>query len=321
MAAVALAVVATPLDAALAPAERRLYRRAGGPRRPVVFVTGAPRSGTTLVSQVLLQNLPVTFFNNLTMVFPRSPLTANLVLGRWLRPRPSYRSFYGRTAGFAGPNDGLHLWDRWMGEDRYAVPASLPAATRRAVGEFFGAWERAFDRPVLNKNNALATCISLVAQTLETAHFVYVRREPAFNVQSIIGARERIQGSRALPYGVGDPRRAAGPRGDYVEEVCAQVLHHERRLREQLDEVGPRRIWVVDYEEFCGAPHRLVERVADEVLRVPLDRERVRRALPRFHDTNRIVLPRAEFDAIERTLARLGGQAEPRVGAMATATS
>src|SRR5258708_40214021 len=107
----------------LAASERRLYARAASPRLPIVIVTGAPRSGTTVVSQVLAAHLPVTFFNNLTAVVPRAPIVANRVFRRLLRPRPPvYRTVYARTAGFANHNDDLHLCDRWLGPGRDAGP-------------------------------------------------------------------------------------------------------------------------------------------------------------------------------------------------------
>jgi hypothetical protein len=301
----ALAMAATPLDLALAAAERRRYRRVTAPRHPVILVTGAPRSGTTVLSQVLLHHLPVTYLNNLTAVFPRAPIVANRLFGRLLRKPPvSLRSYYGRTVGFAAENDALHIWDRWLGPDRYTMPTRIPPAAADAMRRFFAAYEEAFGRPVLNKNNALATGVGVVAEALPTARFIVIRREPAYAVQSILGARELIQGSRAEPYGVGDPTAHAGT-ADPIADVCAQVLYHERRIEEQRRELGPERFWIVEYEAFCRAPHEIVERVAREMLDVPLDVAALRAALPPLGNTNRITLPAAEFARIQDTLARL----------------
>jgi hypothetical protein len=303
LALAASCVAATPLDLLLAFIERRHYARARPPHRPVIFVTGAPRSGTTVVSQVLLHHLPVTYFNNLTQVFPRAPIVANRIFGRLLRwQAPSYQSFYGRTWGLAGINDGLHLWDRWWGPSRYVVPERFDPRTADDLVRFFGAYEAAFDKPILDKNNALATCASLIARTLPTAHFVCVQRDPAFAVQSILVARERIQGSRTVPYGVEDPGRM--PSGDPIEDVCAQVLYHERKAEEQRREIGDRRFWIVRYEDVSQEPYRIVERVADEILRVPIDRGALSERLPPLRNMDRVTLPRTEFDRIETTLRR-----------------
>jgi hypothetical protein len=304
-----LAAIAAPLDGVLASTERRLYDHAASPRMPIVIVTGAPRSGTTIVSQVLSAHLPVTFFNNLTSVFPRAPIIANRLFRRLLAARaPDYRSFYGRTRGFARQNDGLHLWDRWLGDDRYAVPEELAADAAERMRRFFAAYEIAFGKPILTKNNALATGATAIARALPTAHFVFVRRRPEYAAQSILHAREVIQGSRYAPYGVPDPRyRGAADNGvSPIEAVCAQLAYHDRRLRAQQEELGPKRFWLLEYEDFCRAPEDIVERVGRDILGVEVDPAAVRAALPPFRSTNRVTVSDADFSEIRATLARLG---------------
>lgn len=304
MTSTALAALATPLDVVLAATMER--RQDGGPtpRHPVILVTGAPRSGTTVLSQALIHHLPVAYFNNLTAVFPRAPISANRLFGRWLRkPSGSLHSFYGRTSGFASESDGLHLWDRWLGSDRYAAPTRLDASTAADLRRFFAAYEHAFGRPLLNKNNALATGADAIAGALPTSHFLFIRRDPVFAVQSILGARETIQGTLHAPYGVTDPARrhvTANP----IEDVCAQVLYHERRMEEQRRTIGDRRFWVVEYEQFCVEPHAIVERVGREILGLELDREALKAVLPPLRNTNRSKRPAAEIEEIRSTLAR-----------------
>ncbi len=306
MGTAALAAVAAPLDALLARREARLYDAVTAPRRPVLLVAGAPRSGTTLLLQTLALHLPVQTINNLTSIFPRAPVITSRLCARWLRPRHTYDNFYGRTAGFAQPNDALYLWDRWLGGNRYVVPARLAPETVADMRRFFAAWEQAFGRSVINKNNALATCLDLIGDALPTAHFLVAEREAAYNVQSILAARRLLQGDVRRPYGVGDPayRRAPGAPPDPVEEVCAQVLHHQRRAREQQQALGAGRLWIVPYEELCRAPHELVARVGREVLGLPIDAEALRHRLPAFRHRD-TVRDHAEFARIVDTLARL----------------
>ena len=102
----ALGVAATPVDLLLRPAEARRYSAADAPQRPQVFVCGPPRSGTTLVSQVLLNSARFSFFNNLMSLFPGAPITAARRLGRFTGPRRrDFTDFYGKTRSLSGPND------------------------------------------------------------------------------------------------------------------------------------------------------------------------------------------------------------------------
>ena len=71
----ALGLIAQPGDLLLRRFDRRIEARIPAPSAPIVIVCGPPRSGTTLVEQTLLRHLPVTYFSNLTNIFPdrRSP--------------------------------------------------------------------------------------------------------------------------------------------------------------------------------------------------------------------------------------------------------
>lgn len=297
-----LGLLATPLDWALRPVEEEAYRRADHPRRPLIFVCGAPRSGTTFAAQTLIRNLPVAYLTNLTAVFPRSPVTACRLFRQELRnARLRTRSYYGKTLRMWGPNDALYVWDRWFGPDRTRVPTSLAESDRAAMRSFFGAVERHYGRPVLNKNNSLNLSAHLVASALDAAHFVCMVRDPLFLAQSLLRARETIHGDRHRPYGIPAP----GTEGleDPIEHVCRQALHHDRVARIQQDRLGADRFWIVDYDEFCRDPGALVERVAADVLEEPLAAD-ARRPAPSEPSRSRKV-PRGDFERLERTLDRL----------------
>ncbi len=300
-----LGVVATPLDLVLQVAERLRYRQAPAAALPLIFICGAPRSGTTLAEQVLIEHLPVDFINNLTAVFPRSPLTANRLF-RPAAPAPgaAYHSYYGKTVGFSGPNDGLHLWDRWLGKDRTRARTSLTPKEQRDMRRFFGAMQRASGRPTLVKNNNLNACASLVAEVFEQAVFICMTRHPLFLAQSLLRARMDIHGAEDFAYGLtGGSSSRSGP-SNAVEDVCRQVLYHERLAQEQQSRIGDRRFWIVQYEAFCRDPAALVEAVALKVLGQPSPFTRTRLSPFQMSDTVRI--DPARFTEIRATLARLG---------------
>jgi hypothetical protein len=262
----AMQVVASPLDMALGAREGRLYERAQPPKRPIVFVVGPPRSGTTVAAQVLTAGLPVAYFNNLTSIFPRSPITVNQMVRRPFRNELiSFRSFYGKSKNWYGPNDALYLWDRWFGSDRTVIPTGIGEAERARLVQFFGAFQEAFPRPLVAKNNNMNAYANIVAPLLPTAIFVCMRRDPLYLAQALLKSRRDIHGSDDTPYGLqdpdGEPARSATP----YQSVCRQVAFHRNLEREQVAAIGAERYWVVDYETFCEDPRALVDRVARHV--------------------------------------------------------
>ena len=80
-----LGVLMIPLDLLFQISESKLYRKNKSPAQPLIFVCGPPRSGTTLVSQALIKHLPVSYFNNLSSIFPKSPIVANKIFRRFYK--------------------------------------------------------------------------------------------------------------------------------------------------------------------------------------------------------------------------------------------
>jgi hypothetical protein len=265
MRAAALAPLAMPLDLLLVPVEKLRYRRATAPERPILLVCGAARSGTTLSAQLLMRNLKVSHFSNLTSIFPRSPLIADSTIGRFVtQANVTYRSFYGRTSGWSGPNDALYLWDRWLGRDRTRAPEWIAPKAQRAMVSFFGAMEQAAGRPTLGKNNALNASAHLVAEVLPTARFICIVRSRIPLALSLLKARIDIHGETGVPYGLMPRDRRHG--NDPIEDVCRQVLFHEALARQQLERLGPERFRLVHFEDVCRDPRGFVERIGSVVL-------------------------------------------------------
>jgi len=301
-------LVLSPLDRCLELIEERRLRAAGSSMLPLVLVVGSSRAGTTLVYQVLARYLPVTYFTNLSALFPRAPLTASRLFHRRApSSRDGLHNYYGNTAGLTGPNDGFHVWNRWLGTDRYRAPASLPEATIARMRQFFAAWTEAFGRPLLNKNNRNADCVGLLGRALPEAFFVLVRRNAADIAQSLLLARQEIQGDKRRKWGVRsyDQETASDPLG-YVDSVCRQVVEVERTLRRDVPTLEPARIIEVRYEEFCADPADSLERISGRVWATPVDTSVARRELhlkARRSGERRVT--RAELERINRCLADL----------------
>lgn len=302
MGAAAAGVVMAPLDLALSPIERRLYRRAGDSAGPIALVCGAPRAGTTIVQQTLVRNLAVTHFTNLTALFPASPLLATRLSRRLLsEPASDYHSFYGRTSRLSGLNDALYLWDRWLGRDRATTSPRLSPRAGREMRQFFAAWTAAAGRPLVAKCNHLNASAHLVAEALPEAVFICVERDPLWLGQSLLKAREFMYGDRRRPYGVAGIESACG---DDVESVARQVRLHGELAARQERLIGPARFWRVRYEEFCRDPAAIVRRVGRALIGQSADELALQDLAP-FECANRRTLDAATFQRLEAAVAEV----------------
>lgn len=301
--AAAIGPFAWPLDLALRPFERARYNRASLPQKPVVLVCGPARSGTTLVAQLVIHGFKVSYLSNLTSVFPSSPLAAMALFGQSRRDTttPAFRSFYGRTRTWAGPNDGLYLWDRWLGRDRSRPPIDLVRNAELEIPAFFGALELMTARPFAGKNNALNASAHLIADVLPTATFICLERDRLGLAASLYRARLEIQGTTAVPYGLMPAERPVCD--DPVEDICRQVLFHEAIAQKQVEHLGPKRFWQVKYEEVCRDPRSFLEKVGRDILGESPDFSALQRHWFRSHES-RLLDPKVAT-RFERTFERL----------------
>lgn len=306
----ALGIVLTPVDLLLLPLEHRRYRRAPAPRLPMVLVCGPARSGTTQVAQVLMRNLPVAYFTNLTAVFPRSPLTAMWLPGRLLpRRAPGYQSYYGKTRYWSGPNDALQIWDRWLGPDRTAIPEALAPEQQAAMRRFFGAFEALTGRPLVAKNNSLNASAHLVGEVFPQARFLCLVRDRVALAASLLRARREIHGTEEVPYGLAQEDDTAS---DPVLGVCRQVLFHEALAARQVERLGPERFRLVAYEAFCRDPRALVRQVGEQILGRAPTAEELDPALQSFDPRGRERVEPALRTALEAGFARLSSEVPAR---------
>lgn len=299
----AAGIALTPFDFALRRLERNAYEQAAKPTEPIILVVGPPRSGTTLVAQYLINTFDVCYLNNLTSMFPRSPISINKLLGKFLPLRPGdYDAFYGKSRGLAGANDALYIWDRWLGSRRDRVPTALKPGAGESMKQFFGALENLYHLPLVNKVNRLNTCAHLVSNELKNVHFLCLQRDPLLLAQSLFVARSYISGDMQSAYGVQHPDAEID---DPIEDVCRQVLFHENQARRQQELLGTDKFSVISYEDFCRDPAALAELLTKEhpELRARNNEGPITRS---FEIANKRKLPDHVFEQMRQRLSELG---------------
>jgi len=299
-----LGLLMIPVDLVLQLFEKKLYRKGYEPQLPLIFVCGPPRGGTTIVAQVLIKHLPVYYFNNLTSIFPNSPIISNKIAKRFLKKDNhsiSFKSLYGRTNKLYEPNDALYIWDRWTKVNRESIPHAISNEDKLKMKHFFGAVERFSGLPLVNKNNKLNTFADKVSEILDTAYFICLDRDPVYLAQSELIASRFIHDNDKIPYGVSFNtddeynRKSLDP----VEQVCNQVLRHKEVMLQQEKLIGKERFIIVRYEEFCAEPAKWVCKISDKILGHGLNLETLTKDLPPFQLSNNMKLNQEEFNRIE----------------------
>lgn len=301
----ALTQFVKPLDYCLKVAERSLLTQDSKTDFPLLLIVGPPRSGTSLLHQVLASCLDVSYFTNFNAMFRKSPLSAAKYFQKRLDPGPvTGENLYGNTSGFRGVNDAFHVWNRYLGIERYDAMSALDSSTAQEMRQFFHAWTNITSKPLLNKNNRNLACTTLLSELLPRAHFIAVHREPVYVAQSLLKAREWVQGNRKIGWGLGSvDSSATGNPMDDVEAVCCQVAANESLLKRQRKQISSERWTDIAYESFCENPQSIVREICELHPSIKLRSPERIASLQPFANTNQDRLTEDEVDKIGRLLA------------------
>lgn len=155
--------------------------------KPVMFICGAPRSGTTLLYQLLAYVGDVGYVNNLIARF-----YANPPLGAWLSEQAQIdrvflpKSVYGRTFGASSPHEFGRFWLDAFGLDAIGEPDDdPPAATIVDAARRIARLGAVFNRPMVFKSFDYLWFIDELAATLPSTKWIHIVRERESNIGSL----------------------------------------------------------------------------------------------------------------------------------------
>ncbi len=241
------------------------------PERPVVLVVGAPRSGTTLLSQALAASGGLSYPSNLMSRFHRTPwvgarvqdmLAPVLERGPW-----RFTSDGGATEGWWEPHEFGYFWTRHLGFRPHVGVHAFDAAAARAfdgsaLARDLAAWEAEARRPVLLKTVMASFVLEHLAAAVPTLRVLCVRRPAAEVERSLLGMRRRSFGTESRWFSVRPPGAAQADAWSPARQVAWQTAQTHAALGQAAAALGER--WLdVPYHALCDAPRDAVQAALD----------------------------------------------------------
>jgi hypothetical protein len=248
-----------PLDSLF----RHRYARADV---PIVFIVGAPRSGTTVLYQLMADHLDVGFVNNRMARYFAAPVVGAMLHAHTRSGHElALSSEYGRTGGDHSPHEFSWFW-HYYGDfqlDDDLTDDELASINWQPVKHALEGLAGYFRRPLVIKNiNFVVYQIAWLKSLLPAAKFVWIRRDARYTAQSILRVREDEYGDRSVWWSV-RPRDARQWRDrSPVEQVAHQVTDVVRAITKGFESILPEDRLELDYEELMRGPSETLRRVA-----------------------------------------------------------
>lgn len=311
------------INCLLAHVEDKVLENCGMPKYPVVFVMGNPRCGTTVMMQWLASTGKFCYPTNLLSRFYSAPYIGAKIQQLLMDKKYDFNneildfdqeitftSDIGKTKGALSPNEFWYFWRRFFpyGEIHYLDKKSLKKIdTRKFVAEL-AAIEAVFDKPFGLKGGIVNLNIPFLSDILDKALFLYVKRNPFYNIQSILNTRVRQLGSREVWYSFKPREYESLKNFNPIEQVAGQVFFINSYIEDALDQIHSSRRLQVNYEEFCSAPNTVFNKLKGKMAEQGYDLDGGYTGPAKFESSNTIRLPEEDVKKIIETYRKFSGE-------------
>jgi len=270
------------LNGLLAGGEDQVVRRFSQPKHPVVFVMGCARSGTTLLQQYMTATGVFSYPSNLVARFYRAPYIGariqqmltdsdydfgeELTAGNADMAR-GFSSRLGKTRGILSPSEFWYFWRLFFPsqEIQHYTPETLQTIDTRSFVAEIAALESVRGQPLLMKGLYLNWNIGFLSQLFDKAVFVHIRRNPFYNMQSLLRARRDFFAQEERWYSFKPPEYAELADCPVDEQLAGQVYYTNQAISKGLATLAPERRLVIDYELLCAQPDAVFARLAEQL--------------------------------------------------------
>jgi hypothetical protein len=136
--------------------ERAMLNSAGPLYDAPIFILGPPRSGTTVLYQLVVNCFEVSYFCNAAEQHLDFPVAVTRILRSRIRKyETNFTSTYGKTQGAYGPSEGLCIWTRWFPkteDDNYVDEHYFSTAAIADIQRTITAMSVVMRAPFVNKD-------------------------------------------------------------------------------------------------------------------------------------------------------------------------
>ena len=240
---------------------------------PFLFVFGVPRSGTTLLGQVVAHCLDVGYINNFSARFWLAPVTgirlAKILLDGEKTTR--FESYYATTKDLADIHEFGYFWRYWLKKEDLAdfvhTRANEDIIDWPGLKRMLLNIQNEFSKAVAFKSIFGAYHIERFLQVFDKSMFIYIERDPVDNAISILRAREKFYTDTRLWWSTVPLEYEQLKNLPTPEQIGGQVYHLRRFYEQQFEAVSHERIVKITYKEMCENPAQILDKIQVNCMR------------------------------------------------------
>lgn len=247
----------------LAPFQEQDYQEISE-KYPILHITGVPRSGTTLLVQLLAVHTNIGYINNLISAFWRAPVYG-IRLSKKLKislNNSNYKSNFGRTNGIAEPHEFGYFWSHLLGyremQEGSIIDSSIDWSRFQLV---LNNMAHAFEHPIVFKSFLSGWHMEKIQEALPKTCWVRIRRNRMQTALSILEMRKKMLGSEHNWASLKPKEYKWLKTEPYWRQIAGQVVFIEKRHSKQILLLPSTNVIDVTYEQLCREPLKVLNAI------------------------------------------------------------
>ncbi|QGN32795.1 sulfotransferase [Microlunatus sp. Gsoil 973] len=228
-----------------------------------VQIVGLPRSGTTVLYQLLARTGAVGYPSNLMAFFHRAPWVGAVLQQRLTGSDPtiSLSSLAGRTPEPLDPHEFGYFWRRACGHSTNSLDQDLNPLRPADLQHDLDLVADVFGRPVVYKNFLALAHAPAMRRDLKRMLFISVERDPLDAAVSLLALRSRLGVPDDQVFGTAPALFCPDPR-DPITTVARQIALLTRQQATCGFAVNSDSI-VIRYTDLVDQPRRVISDLMD----------------------------------------------------------
>lgn len=240
---------------------------------PIIYVVGLPRSGTTLLSQLLSRYLSVGYINNLIARFWMNPEVgiriSETVIKRSERSKIKFKSIQGVSEEPWGPHEFGYFWSHWLKLDDFTSHKlsnrHLLKVDKKGLKKQLKTIINVFQSPVVFKNIICGLQASFLSSIHPNSLFILIERDTKSVASSILKCRKQRFGNERIwwsvkPSSYSNIIKIESP----IKQIKCQILDTSNDLNHELEKPNVNCIRI-KYEDLCSNPFKKLQMIRDKV--------------------------------------------------------
>jgi len=297
----------------ISPLEKHYINKYGNrtPDHPCLFIIGPPRSGSTILYQLVTSMLDVEYVDNLANLARNTPYFGSRLSKLFYASasHTNYTSEHGATTG-----GGLHapaeplLFYKWFPKDRHFTTVSdLNPGQIDEFRKIIYAMINRAGKPMVIKNLSFSLRLQALREILPEAKYIVIRRDPLYTSQSILLAMRKVHHPEHQIWGILPRDFHRLEKLEQHEMVVRQVHQIESQISQDLKGIPAQNILFTDYEHLENRFQAILKDISTLIQSgsatgtdPALDNSH-----PGIKVKNRILLPEKEIDLLKKHIASL----------------